>query len=140
MILEGRGLKIIAPLYPTEERRYVEPARNKIDSLYSMTMQMDDYVNPTVDGALSWRIIISCASNSEEGLEHWKHRLYKVSTKRCSCITFYLRWIETEVCDTPRFDGLANVNSIVKEFELYIPKKQRLLSLDVSLRETPMLW
>jgi hypothetical protein len=41
---------------------------------------MDDYVNPTTNGALSWRSIRLCVSDSEEGLEHWQHRMHVVST------------------------------------------------------------
>jgi hypothetical protein len=43
----------------------------EIDNLYNMAARMDDYVNPTADGALSWRSISSCTSNSEVCLEHW---------------------------------------------------------------------
>jgi hypothetical protein len=118
MIFEGGGLKVTTPLDPTEARRYVEPTRKEIDNLYNMTTCMDDYVNPTADGALSWRSISSCASDSEEGLEHWKHRLHKVSTRRCARITRSLHWIRTEVHDTPKFDGLTKVSSFVNEFEL----------------------
>jgi hypothetical protein len=71
MIFEGGGLKVTAPLDPTEARRYVEPVRKEIDNLYKMTMRMDDYVNTTADDALSWRSISSCESESKEGLEHW---------------------------------------------------------------------
>jgi hypothetical protein len=85
MIFEVRDLKVTAPLDPTEGKRYIEPARgNDIDNLYNMTAQMDDYVNPTADGALSWRSISSCASDSEEGLEHWQQRMHEVSTRRCA--------------------------------------------------------
>jgi hypothetical protein len=71
IIFEVGDLKVTAPLDPTEGKRYIEPARgNKIDDLYNMTTRMDDYVNPTLDGALSWRSISSCASDLEEGLEH----------------------------------------------------------------------
>jgi hypothetical protein len=70
MIFEGGVLKVTTPLDPIEERRYVEPTRKEIDKLYNMTSHIDDYINPTVDGALSWRSINSCASNSEEGLEY----------------------------------------------------------------------
>jgi hypothetical protein len=80
MIFEGGGLKVTTPLDPMEASRYVEHARKEIDNLYNMTTRMDDYVNPTTDGALSWRSIRSCASNSEEGIEHWQHRLHKVLT------------------------------------------------------------
>jgi hypothetical protein len=60
MIFEVGDLKVIAPLDPMEGKRYIEPARwNKIDNLYNMTACMDDYVNPTTNGALSWRSISS---------------------------------------------------------------------------------
>jgi len=72
MIFEVGDLKVTAMLDPTEGNRYIEPARgNKIDNLYNMSVWMDDYVNTMKNGALSWRRIRSCASNSEEGLEHW---------------------------------------------------------------------
>jgi hypothetical protein len=52
MIFEVRDLKVTAPLDPTKGKRYIEPTRgNGIDNLYNMTASMDDYVNPTTDGA-----------------------------------------------------------------------------------------
>jgi hypothetical protein len=71
MIFEGGGFKVTVPLDPLEARRYVEPTRDKIDNLYNMIAHMDDYVNRTADGALSWRSMSSCTSNLKEGLEHW---------------------------------------------------------------------
>jgi hypothetical protein len=50
------------------------------------------------------------------------------------------RWIKTEVCDTPKFDGIAEVSSFVNEFELHIPEQKRLLALDISLRANPVKW
>jgi hypothetical protein len=64
MFFEGGGLNFTTPLDPLEARRYVEPKKKEIDNLYNMTVCMYDYVNPTAYGALSWRIIISCASDS----------------------------------------------------------------------------
>jgi hypothetical protein len=66
---------------------------------------MDDYINPTVEGVLSWRIISSCASDLEEALEHWQQRLHEVSTRRCAHITHTLCWIGAEVCDPLKYDG-----------------------------------
>jgi hypothetical protein len=51
-----------------------------------------------------------------------------------------LCWIKTEVRDTPKFEGLTEIISFVNGFELNIPKQQRLLSLDVALRENPSIW
>jgi len=66
-------LKVTTSLDPTEGRRYVEPIKGKeLDILYNMTVQMENYVNPTSDGVLRWRIISSCASDSKEYLENWQ--------------------------------------------------------------------
>jgi hypothetical protein len=76
---------------PTKGRRYVELTKEKeIDNLYNGTTWMDDYVNPTVDGALSWQSISSCASDSEEALENWQQKLHEVSTRICAHITYAL--------------------------------------------------
>jgi len=78
------------PLDPMEAKRYVELVRKDMDKLYNIKTSMDDYIKPTKDGMLSWRSIRPCTSDSEEGLENWKHRLYEVSTKRCAHITLSL--------------------------------------------------
>jgi hypothetical protein len=69
MIFEGGGLKVTPPLDPIKEIRYFEPMTREIDNLYNMTVHMDDYVILTMDGALSWKRIRSCASDSEERIE-----------------------------------------------------------------------
>jgi hypothetical protein len=63
-----------------------------------------------------------------------------VSTRRCAHINRSLHWIGTELCDPPRYDGLTDISMFVKEFELQVPKQQRLLALDVVLKETPARW
>jgi hypothetical protein len=88
MIFEIGYLKFIVSLDPTEGKRYIEPTKgNEIDNLYNMTVRMDDYVNPNVDGALSWKSIISCVSDSEERHEHWQlrmHEHYSISALDCN--------------------------------------------------------
>jgi hypothetical protein len=105
-----------------------------------MTAHMEDYVDPTMDGALSWRSISSCASDSEVGLENWQQRMHEVSTRRCARINQSLHWIGTELCDPPRYDGLTEIGIFIKSFELQVPEQQRLLALDVILKETPARW
>jgi hypothetical protein len=105
-----------------------------------MTTHMDNYANPTTDGVLIWRSASSCVSYTKEGLEHWKHYLHQVWTKRCDLINFALRWIIKKVRDMPNFEGLIEVSSFFNEFELQIPKQQRLLALYVALRETLVRW
>jgi hypothetical protein len=72
MIFEVGKLKVTTPLEPKEGRRYIKPMKgDEIDNLYNMTGRMEDYVNPTIDDALSWISINSCTSNSKAGLENW---------------------------------------------------------------------
>jgi hypothetical protein len=132
MIFEVGDLKVTAPLDPSEGKRYTEPTRgNDIDKLYNLTAHMEDYVDPTMDGALSWRSISSCTSDSEAGLKNWQQRMHEVSTRRCACINRSLHWIGMELCDPPRYDGLTEIGMFVKSFELQVPEQQRLLALDV---------
>jgi hypothetical protein len=74
MIFEYGEYKVIAPLDPSEGGRYVEPWMNNIltedvNQLYRTTTCQEGHTNPNVDGMLSCRIISSCASDSDTGLE-----------------------------------------------------------------------
>ena len=76
MTFEGHNIRIIAPLDPSMNPHYTKPIRAKeeekeIDEFYKMTVTQDDYINPTVDGTLSWIYASSYTSYSEEGLENW---------------------------------------------------------------------
>jgi hypothetical protein len=89
MTFDLREYRVIASLDPSEGERFVEPTcldLEEINQLYKTTAQEEDYVNPTVDGVLSWISITSCASDSEIGLENWQQRLHEVSTRRCARI------------------------------------------------------
>ena len=72
MIFEVGELKVTTPLDQKEGRQYIELVHgDEIDHLYNMNARIDDYVNPTIDGVLSWRSISLCTSDSEAGLENW---------------------------------------------------------------------
>jgi hypothetical protein len=79
-------------------------------------------------------------SDLEEGLENLQYRTHETSTRQCPCMTRYLRWIGKNLCDPPMYDGLNYISLFVKEFELQVPEKKRLLALDVFLRATPARW
>jgi hypothetical protein len=101
---------------------------------------MDDYVNPTAKGVLIWKSINSCMSDSKEALDNWQQRLHEVLKRKCARISCALRWIGTKIVKPPRYDGSTKVVYFIKEFELQISHQQRLLYLDVVLKETPMRW
>jgi hypothetical protein len=66
--------------------------------------------------------------------------MHEVSTRRCAHITQSLHWIGIELCDPPRYDGLNDIILFITMFELQVPKQQRMLALDVFLKETPTRW
>ena len=69
MTFEDAQIWVIALLDPYQGLRYIEPLRaeeeaHNMDSLYQMTANQNDYINPTAEGN------ISCASDSDVGLEN----------------------------------------------------------------------
>jgi hypothetical protein len=77
MSFETDTLRIIAPLDPNEGDIYNDPVNEDaqssiIENIYNITGHMEDYVNPTVDGELSWRSVCSYDTDSEDAMERWK--------------------------------------------------------------------
>ena len=72
MNFETRDIQVIAPLDPSEGRRYVEPVKEEVvggwDHAYKI---LGDYVHPTVDEELGYRSSSSASSNSDSVLENW---------------------------------------------------------------------
>ena len=75
MTFEDNQIRVIAPLDHFQGPRYIEPIRaedeaRNMESLYQITANQSDYVNPTAEGNISWRCDSSCASDSDVGLEN----------------------------------------------------------------------
>ena len=111
-----------------------------MESLYQMIVNQSDYINPTVEGNISWRCDSSCTSDSEVGLENWQDKLYEVSARRCAYLTKSLRWIGAELKDIPSFDGLVDVNDFLYQFEQQVPHEQRIAAMDLAVRTTLARW
>ena len=89
---EDDEMRVVAPLDPLEGQRYVEPVFNEgqgdhLDNIYNVTTLKEDYINPTMDGNLSWRCTSSCTSDLGEALKNSQNRLHDVSMRRCVRIT-----------------------------------------------------
>jgi hypothetical protein len=59
MNFEGHDMRVITPLDPDEGQRYTEPIREEdcayaLENIYKLTARLQDYINPTADGNLSW--------------------------------------------------------------------------------------
>lgn len=76
MAFEVDTLRLITPLGPREGAKYTKLVREDVDSedigeLYNITTRGEGYVNPTVDGELSWRSICSYDTDSKDALDKW---------------------------------------------------------------------
>jgi len=76
MILEKKSLRIMVPLDPMEGSCYTEPmcddeSNDDLDYIYKITTREQDWVNPTVDGRISWECESSYTSDSDEEMERW---------------------------------------------------------------------
>jgi hypothetical protein len=79
-------------------------------------------------------------SDSDTRLENWKHRLHEVSTRRCTRIDRAVRWVGTEIREPPSCHGLNVLEEFLTIYEDEFLQNQRLLSLEIELKETPARW
>jgi hypothetical protein len=143
MTFESGEYRFIAPLYPSKGERFVEPTcldLEEINQLYRTTTREEDYVNPNVDGLISWRSVTSCALDSDTGLENWQWRLHEVSTRRCARIDHTVRWVGTEIREPPSFHGVNELEELLTRYKDEVLENQRLLALDITLKITPARW
>jgi hypothetical protein len=77
---------------------------------------------------------------SDTGLENWQQRLHEVSTRRCTRIDRAVRWVGTKIREPPSFHGVNDLEEFLTRYEDEVLENQRLLSLDIALKETPARW
>ena len=83
---------LVSPIHPLEGQTYIEPVYNEghvdyLDQIYNVTAMQEYYINPTIEGNLSWKSASSYTSELGEALENWKNRLHEVSMRRCVRVT-----------------------------------------------------
>jgi hypothetical protein len=143
MNFESGEYRFIAPLDPSEGERFVETTfldLDEINQLYRTTTREENYVNPTAYGVLRWRRIASCSSDSDTCLENWQQRLHEFSTRRHARIDHAVRWVGIEIREPTQFHGLNDLEKFLTKYEEEVLYKQRLLALDISLKETLAIW
>ena len=50
-------------------------------------------------------------------MDMWQNKLSEVFNHRCVRITKLVHWIESELCDAPRFDGTRKVETFLIQME-----------------------
>ena len=100
MNFEGKDLRVIVPLDPSQGERYTEPVKDEdqdvLDHIYNITAKDEDYVDPTAEGIMDWQCDSSCLTDSDDGLENWQNRLYELHGHRCARLTKSLRWLGSQ--------------------------------------------
>ena len=78
MIFEGRDLRVILPLDPSQGEWYIEPLRQEdqddVEPIYTITAQEEGSEDPL---AVGWESGSSCNTDSEYDLESWKNHLHE---------------------------------------------------------------
>jgi len=74
MIFEKKSLRVVVPLDPVKGSHYKEPlhdydSNDDLDYIYKIIVWEQDWVNPIVDGRISWERESSCTSDSNEEIE-----------------------------------------------------------------------
>ena len=125
MNFEGKGLRVIVPLDPSQGERYTEPVRDEdqdvLDHIYNITMKEEDYVDSIAEGIMDWQCDNSGMKDSDDGLENWQNRLYELHGHRCAIITKSLRWLSSQTRTLPVFYGSTDPEEFIEQFSAQIP-------------------
>jgi len=146
MSFEKKSLLIVVPLDLSKGLRSTEPVRDyeesddDLDKIYKITVRDQDWVNLTSEGRISWDHKISCSSNSNEELEHWRNRLHEVSTLHYNMMTKLLRCVSLEIRNLPYYDGLTDLDKFLDAFEREVPKDHCFQAINLALHTTPARW
>ena len=75
MTFEGKELRVILPLDPSQGARYIELLRNKyqdvLEHIYNITAKEEDYIDPSAEGIMDWQCDSSCMTDSDALEEFW---------------------------------------------------------------------
>lgn len=87
-----------------------------------------------------WERESSYTSDSDEEIERWQNRLYKVTMLNCNMMIRSLHFIETEARHLPIHDGITTIDDFLNKFEREVAKQQHFDALKWALRATSARW
>ena len=123
MTFEGKDLRVILPLDPSQGERYTEPLRdedqNDSETIYNITAHEEAYEGPP---AVGWESGSSCMTDSEDDLESWQNQLYELHGHRSTSPTKSLRWLNSQPSALPTFDGSTDPDPFIVQFSGQIPE------------------
>jgi hypothetical protein len=138
MTFEVDRIQVVQPLDPYVGPRYMEPTNKNmegedLDQLYTLTIgTREDYINPTIDGSISWKSIQSIDEYSELAFDSWQQGSYEIFSRRCTTIR-KTRWVGTKVREHAIYDGTLELDSFLVNMEENIVEEKRISILDLAL-------
>jgi hypothetical protein len=60
--------------------------------------------------------------------------------RRCARIDRTVRWVGTKIREPPSFHGVTDLELFLTKYEDEVVENQRLLALDIALKETHARW
>jgi hypothetical protein len=97
------------------------------------------YINPTIDGSISWISIQLANKDLELAFDNWQQGSYEIFSRGCTMF-IETRWVGTEVREHPIYDGTSKLDIFLVNMEEKIVEDQRISILDLSLQDTPTRW
>jgi hypothetical protein len=97
------------------------------------------YINPIVDGSISWRSIQSTNEDLELAFDSCQQGSYKIFSRRCATVREN-RWVGTELKKHPVYDDTSGLDNFLLSMEEKVVEDQSISVLDLALQDTPARW
>jgi len=111
-----------------------------LEQLYTITTgTRNDYINPTMDGSVSWRSIQSTNEDSELDFDSWKQGSHEQFSRRCATVRM-TRWIGTKSREHPVYDDTSYLDNYLQNMEENVREDQRISVLDIAFQNNPARW
>jgi hypothetical protein len=142
---DANGIKVVQSLDLYLGLRYTKLVDNNIESkfldqLYTIrTMMRLDYINPTIDGYVSWRSIQSVDEDLELDFDSWRQGSYKIFSIHLKNIMEMI-WIGNKIRNHPTYDGTSDLDNFLTGIEGKFARDQRILVFYIALKDTPNRW
>lgn len=94
------------------------------DCIYEITVRVEDWVNPTINGRISWERESSCTSDLDEEIERWQNQLHKVTMLNCNMMARSLHYVTKKARELTKYDGLIIVDAFLNKFESTVLEQQ----------------
>jgi hypothetical protein len=145
MTFDADEIKVVQPMDLYVGPRYMEPTYNnmegeELDQLYTVKIGMrEDYINPTVNGSVSWRSVQYADEDLELEFDSWQQGSFEIFSRRCATLR-ETRWVGTKVREHPIYDDTSGLDNFLVIMEENIVEDQRISVLDVALHDNPARW